>query len=42
MRIAANRTNIALAVLDERDPDRPAVYLTLLGAAGAARRRRPR
>jgi hypothetical protein len=42
MRIAANRTNIAQAVLDERDPDRLAFYRTLLGEvddpAGGGRR----
>lgn len=31
MRVAANRTNIAQAVLDERDPDRAAFYRSLLG-----------
>ena len=31
MRIAANRTNIAQAVLDESDPHRQAFYRTLLG-----------
>ncbi len=42
MRIAANRTNIAQAILDERDPNRAAFYRTLLGEiddpAGAGRR----
>lgn len=31
MRIAANRTNIAQAILDEHDPQRVAFYRTLLG-----------
>ncbi len=31
MRVAANRTNIAQAILDERDPGRAAFYRTLLG-----------
>ena len=42
MRIAANRTNVAQAVLDERDPNRVAFYRTLLGEvddpAGGGRR----
>ena len=42
MRIAANRTNIAQAIVDERDPDRVAFYRTLLGEvddpAGSGRR----
>jgi hypothetical protein len=42
MRIAANRTNVAQAVLDERDPNRVAFYRTLLGKvddpAGGGRR----
>lgn len=42
MRIAANRTNIAQAILDEPDPHRAAFYRTLLGEvddpAGGGRR----
>ena len=42
MRIAANRTNIAQAILDEHDPHRVAFYRTLLGEvddpAGGGRR----
>jgi hypothetical protein len=42
MRIAANRTNIAQAILDEHDPARVAFYRTLLGEiddpAGGGRR----
>ena len=42
MRIAANRTNISQAILDERDPERVAFYRTLLSEvddpAGGGRR----